>query len=129
MKIEVRVWDPSEQHMSYGKPELSDDSIRFRFDHFGNKVDEFDDIVIMLWTGAIDRKKNKIFDGDLIVLGKEYVGYSQKPRVVEWDEEHFCFGVRNLHHSISPLSGFDLMTAYEVVGNIYENHPDDYEDD
>lgn len=121
MNTEIRVWDPSEEHMSYSKPELYNDSISFRFDHFGKEVYNFGDIVIMFWTGAYDRNKKKIFEGDLLRIGKEYAGYSEIPRVVEWDENNFCFGLKNAFYASSPLSAIDLVFAYEVVGNFYEN--------
>src|SRR5690606_39698294 len=65
-EIKFRVFDIAEKKMSYGKPELFDDMVGFRFSHFSNEVDDWDDIVIMQYTGLKDKNGTEIYEGDVI---------------------------------------------------------------
>jgi len=112
-----RVWDKHDKRMSYGTPELYDDMIGIRFEHFSVETDSFDDLIIMQSTGLKDKNGVEIYEGDVVkFIGtyKESKGKELGRYKVEWNDYYTGF---------YPLIDDYLRgnSEWEVIGKIYEN--------
>ena len=76
-----------------------------------------EDVVIEQFTGVIDKKGRKIFNGDIVMCNNKHVG------VVEWEEHDCCFNVSGYYNPSNdyPTIAFMEGQPFEVVGNIHDN--------
>jgi uncharacterized phage protein (TIGR01671 family) len=118
-EIKFRAWDSAAEVMHYGKRELFDDSLGFRFEHF-----ECDEPVFMQYTGITGLDGVEICEGD-VVKGFYYEGgkYRRFIGAVEFVAPSFeAVGVKQYANRNYPLHG-----GVKVIGNIHE-HPHLLED-
>lgn len=113
-----RAWDKILKKMFYGKLEVFDDSIGFRFGHF-----EDDEPIFMQSTGLKDKNGKKIFEGDIV---KFYRNLRHINGEVEIYKGHpimrIYYSLEEYSKDLSYMSVelYDFMQV-EVVGNIHQN--------
>ena len=104
MNIEFRAWCEKHKHMAYqGTPDL--ETLPSFLHHYSNAI-------LMLNTGQVDKKGNKIFDGDILKvkwldITKIYEVYLSK------DRGGFVIAMEN------ESGGFDEVYLARVIGQRY----------
>lgn len=79
---------------------------------------------ISQFTGMLDKKGNKIFEGDIIKVVSD--GEFVFNHVVEFDDESCCYEIGITHNREYTVIAMewakdDQYYDYEIIGNIYEN--------
>lgn len=113
-----RAWDKILKKMFYGKLEMFDDSIGFRFGHF-----EDNEPIFMQSTGIKDKNGKDIFESDIV---KFYRNLRHINGEVEINKGHPIIRAYNSleKHALDlpymSVELYDFMRV-EVIGNIYQN--------
>ena len=71
--------------------------------------------IAMQYTGLKDKNDIEVYHKD---IGKDKFG---KKVIVEWCEEHLCYGLLTIDETVKDEWNFCLKDLNEVIGNIYEN--------
>lgn len=108
--IKFRTWDVPNKQMLYAF------SNKFISDAFLAKEVRGDDLILMQFTGLLDKNDKEAYHKDIVrdEDGNTYL--------VEWDDKDAEFYLKLIHG----ITGFSHLTASlvkerEVIGNIYEN--------
>ncbi|EHF3649949.1 hypothetical protein LTW59_000509 [Listeria monocytogenes] len=80
----------------------------------------FDDVVLMQYTGLKDKNGNKIFEGDIVINSKGQIGYiaflvQEAGFVVVLKNSDYRLGHRNTNEC------YERATHHKIIGNIHEN--------
>ena len=94
------------------------------FTEFGFDIPE--DIVVMQFTGLLDKNGKEIYEGDIIDYEDEGGIDENGRQTIGWDNEGAAFGRKYLlenalEDEFSSICFSEVVTKSEVIGNIYEN--------
>lgn len=83
-----------------------------------NKKFYMGSMLVMQYTGSKDKHGTRVFDGDILQRGMEYIG------VVKWDDDGWVVSIPE-HLQIDMFTGFKLNSFLQeetvIIGNIHEN--------
>lgn len=103
--IKFRAWDKKEKKMCI--PHLS------MFLEKNNNFSEDNNLVLMQFTGLLDKNGKEIFEGDIISFG-------QNSRRVNWVGAGFWL-IDFCGNGIDIEPTFNEIKNWKIIGNIYEN--------
>ena len=136
-EIEFRAWDKESKTMVYGPtpiqswlgPQMTFDgriyeSVPTGIPGMGGY--KYRDVILMQWTGLLDKDGEKIFDGDILggIYGNGTVEYCDVCKSFQYHAMGTCFACEGEVHWGELVADDGKL---EVVGNIYE-HPDRMEE-
>ncbi|EAC3694202.1 TPA_asm: hypothetical protein GYT39_13490 [Listeria monocytogenes] len=80
----------------------------------------FDDVLLMQYTGLKDKNGKKIFEGDIVINSKGQIGYiafliQEAGFVVVLKNSDYSLGHRNTNEC------YERATHHKIIGNIHEN--------
>ncbi|EAD5543117.1 hypothetical protein AK00_05240 [Listeria monocytogenes] len=80
----------------------------------------FDDVLLMQYTGLKDKNGKKIFEGDIVINSKGQIGYiaflvQEAGFVVVLKNSDYRLGHRNTNEC------YERATHHKIIGNIHEN--------
>ena len=73
-----------------------------------------EDVILMQYTGLIDKNGKEIYEGDVVTNGKAFF------TITLGDCEWVCVGNNRRDKTLHELS-WVINEKYEIIGNIYEN--------
>lgn len=117
--VSFRIWLAKSKVMSYPNSTLED--LFFTDGEYYEHSGPTQKVEIMLNLGLKDKKKKKIFDGDIIKIkhphkNRQFIG------AVEFGKYSFFVKDFFFSHFDDPTDIFSQGTEYiEVIGNIYQN--------
>ena len=87
------------------------------------KWSEIDDLEIVQFTGLLDKYGKEIYEGDILVFGRQPHHPGNGNFKVYWHTEKPMFHVERFPKEkfMTPDLRQENCTHYEVIGNIYEN--------
>lgn len=90
------------------------------FTEFGFDIPE--DIVVMQFTGLLDKNGKEIYEGDIIDYEDSGSIDASGIQVIGWDSEKAGFGRQYLEEQgFSSTCFAEVATNSKIIGNIYEN--------
>lgn len=107
-----RAWDKILKKMFYGKLEVFDDSVGFRFGHF-----EDNEPIFMQSTGLKDKNGIEVFEGDIVEVSKDFLN------IIDYRVDDGCWRLRPIDKkwACSYFSNYYDKSGWEILGNIYED--------
>lgn len=115
--IDFRMWNKKYEFMD--SPDLIDFSnkkVKYDSDWYN-----FDEIELMQWTGLYDKRKIKIYKGDIVKYKNEIESGTFE---VKYDNCEFYAGwkeIKNFMENTTSMKYLQCSNELEVIGNIYEN--------
>ena len=115
-EIKFRVWNTEANKMIINIKEMGVFALKSIY-----TIDEFlviptnEKYPLMQYTGLKDKNDIEVYHKD---IGKDKFG---KKVIVEWCEEHLCYGLLTIDETVKDEWNFCLKDLNEVIGNIYEN--------
>lgn len=78
----------------------------------------FEDIVLLEYTGILDKNGKEIYENDLIKSNK-----SGKIYKVVWNVSSLAFEIHNIKNQHESMLFINcLFNSYKVIGNVFENY-------
>lgn len=133
MNKQFRIWDG--EHMRYSENmthtslELRPEKFQafckaaFVFNFAASDKEIYEKATIHQWTAAIDKLKNKIFEGDIVLYENPdpYDNETLLVKIVGYNSRVMGFRLYNFTHEINKYGGNVFFPEeVEVVGNIFE---------
>ena len=115
-RFKFRVWNTETNTMIINVKEMGVFALKSIY-----TIDEFlviptnEKYPLMQYTGLKDKNDIEVYHKD---IGKDKFG---KKVIVEWCEEHLCYGLLTIDETVKDEWNFCLKDLNEVIGNIYEN--------
>ena len=115
-RFKFRVWNTEANKMIINVKEMGVFALQSIY-----SIDEFlviptnEKYPLMQYTGLKDKNDIEVYHKD---IGKDKFG---KKVIVEWCEEHLCYGLLTIDETVKDEWNFCLKDLNEVIGNIYEN--------
>jgi len=122
---EFRAWDIRNKKMVYDalKTSPTGQLVTVNEEHFNSPFSFFDGCVWMQYTTMNDKEKNKIFDGDVIELDKEWaesIGASRTKCLVGFKDGSFMFARGDDPNHMDSYLWISNRHC-KVIGNIHAN--------
>lgn len=129
-EIKFRAWVP-EEYSFCKKPSKMHTGFSFKNIHSGYseantecldgtiiEEPDWDNIIVMQFTGLKDKNGKEIYEGDIINQSPQGADI---PMVVQWKEGQYFNKECEVHGWIMPYAHFFRGGKVEILGNIYEN--------
>ena len=115
-EIKFRAWEVQTKRMldwNY----FMNISTDYLFGRNGNSI-----MIPMQYTGIKDKNGKEVYEGDIVDYEDTHNIDDSGIQVIGWDSENAGFGRRYLGEQEFDATCFsEVVTNFEVIGNIYEN--------
>lgn len=123
MNLQIRAWDNLKKQ--WLKKKVYHLNPHFDENGFGEfRLNQHPEgYIIIQFTGALDKLKNKIFEGDIVLFDNPdpYDGQDQLTKIVGYNSRVMGFRLYNFTHEVDKYGGqVFLPEQVEVIGNIFE---------
>lgn len=120
-EIKFRAWD------SFYKQMISSEDIEFEktselFREIEDRCDN--DIFVMQFTGLKDKKRQEIYEGDVLIWRCTKSGSKKEDLyivVIDWEKHHYGLTIHSNGEKWATGKSFWNESDREIIGNIYQN--------